>query len=70
MTFKETNYMIDKMKEVAIKQQQHQEELIQEKNLEISQLIENKNREVSSVIQERRRSLDEKSKARLQIKTS
>ena len=54
--------MIDKMKEVAIKQFQHQQEIIDEKNREINLLIENKNKEVSNVIQERKRSLDEKSK--------
>ena len=54
--------MIDKMKEVAIKQFQQQQEIINEKNREITLLIENKNKEVSTVIQERKRSLDEKSK--------
>ena len=54
--------MIDKMKEVAIKQFQQQQDIINEKNREITYLIENKNKEVSTVIQERKRSLDEKSK--------
>merc|ERR1739838_224623 len=61
-SLKETNQMIDKMKEVAIKQFQQQQDIINEKNREITQLIENKNKEVTSVIQERKRSLDEKSK--------
>ena len=54
--------MIDKMKEVAIKQFQQQQDIITEKNREITLLIENKNKEISTVIQERKRSLDEKSK--------
>ena len=54
--------MIDKMKEVAIKQFQQQQDIIDDKNREITLLIENKNKEVSTVIQERKRSLDEKSK--------
>ena len=54
--------MIDKMKEVAIKQFQQQQEVIDDKNREITLLIEHKNKEVSNVIQERKRSLDEKSK--------
>merc|ERR1712032_903 len=61
-SLKETNQMIDKMKEVAIKQFQQQQDIINEKNREITQLIENKNKEVTTVIQERKRSLDEKSK--------
>ena len=54
--------MIDKMKECAAKYYKQQEDVIEEKNKEISMLIENKNKEVTSVIQERKRSLDEKSK--------
>ena len=54
--------MIDQMKEMAVKQQLHQQDIIQGKNLEINQLIENENKEVSNVIQERKRSLDEKSR--------
>ena len=54
--------MIDKMKEVAMRERDQHEGLIEEKNREINQLIENKNKEVSNVIQDRKRSLDEKSK--------
>ena len=54
--------MIDKMKEVAMKERDQHEGIIEEKNREINHLIENKNREVSNVIQDRKRSLDEKSK--------
>merc|ERR1711971_776588 len=61
-SLKETNQMIDEMKEVAIKQFQQQQDIINEKNREITQLFENKNKEVTTVIQERKRSLDEKSK--------
>merc|ERR1711874_769556 len=61
-SLKETNCMIDKMKEVAMKERDNHEEIIEEKNREINQLIENKNKEVSNVIQDRKRSLDEKSK--------
>ena len=38
--------MIDKMKEVAIKQFQQQQEVIDDKNREITLLIEHKNKEV------------------------
>merc|ERR1712050_161931 len=58
---KETNNMIDKMKECAAKYYKHQQDTIEEKNKELTMLIE-KNKEVSNVIQERKRSLDEKNK--------
>ena len=60
--FQETNNMIDKMKECAAKYYKQQQDIIEEKDREITLLIENKNKEVSNVIQERKRSLDEKNK--------
>ena len=36
--------MMDKMKEVAVKQNQNHQSVIEDKNKEINQLIENKNK--------------------------
>ena len=43
--------MIDKMREVAMKERDQHEGIVEEKNREINELIENKNKEVSNVIQ-------------------
>ena len=59
---RETKRVLARMREAVATYRHQQEDLVEEKDKEISALIENKNKEVSSVIQERKKSLEDKNR--------